>query len=149
MIFSGRAITSLVMLAIFAAMTVIGMSYPEKARMMPLLVGIPGAIMALAQLIRDIRFPEVETPTEETASEFRREIKMFSWLALFFVGVIGFGFVYAAPPLVFAFMRFGQKESWVVALIGGVGTWAILYGMFTRMLELFLFEGLLLPLLIG
>jgi hypothetical protein len=149
MIFSGRVATSLVMLAIFAAMTAIGLGYPEKARMMPLLVGIPGTLLALAQLIRDIRFPDVEAPTEEAARERRSEIGMFAWLALFLAGVMGFGFLHAAPVLVFAFMRFGQKESWAVALIGGFCTWVILYGVFTRILELFLFEGLLLPLLTG
>lgn len=149
MIFNGRAITSLVMLVIFAGMTVIAMGYPEKARMMPLLVGIPGTILALAQLIRDVRFPEARDKTEETAVESRREFKMFFWLALFFAGVMGFGFIYAAPVLVFAFLRFGQKESWTVALIGGAGAWVILYGVFATLLELFLFEGLLLPLLIG
>lgn len=146
MIFNGRALTSLVMLAIFAAMSIIGMSYPEKARMMPLLVGIPGTILALAQLIHDIRFRELRPLTDETRGELRGEMKMFLWLALFFAGVMALGFLYAAPVLVFAFMRFGQRESWPVALIGGIATWAILYGMFTWMLELFLFEGLLLPL---
>lgn len=149
MIFNGRAATSLVMLAIFAAMTAIGLGYPEKARMMPLLVGVPGTILALAQLIRDIRFPTVEALTEETIAEGRREITMFAWLALFLAGVMSFGFLYAAPVLVFAFMRFGQKESWTVALAGGFGAWVVLYGIFTRLLELFLFEGLLLPLLTG
>ena len=149
MIFNGRVATSLVMLAIFAAMTILALGYPEKARMMPLLVGIPGTILALAQLVRDIRFPDMESLSEEAAGERRREIKMFLWLALFFTGVMCFGFLYAAPPLVFAFMRFGQKEPWRVALAGGAGTWAILYGIFTKMLDLFLFEGLLLPLLIG
>jgi len=149
MMFRGRIITSLVMLAIFAVMTAIGLGYPDKARMMPLLVGIPGTLLALAQLIHDMRFRETETPTDESAGERRREIAMFGWLALFLAGIMGFGFIYAAPVLVLAFMRFGQKESWTVALAGGVGTWIILYGVFTRLLELFLFEGLLLPLLIG
>ena len=149
MIFSGRAITTLVMLAIFAGMTVIGFSYPEKARMMPLLVGIPGTIMALTQLIHDIRFPAVKSVDVDTAIERGREIKMFLWLALFFAGVMGFGFIYAAPILVFAFLYIGQKESLTVALVGGIGAWVILYGVFTRLLELFLFEGLLLPLLVG
>ena len=74
MIFSGRAATSLVMLVIFAAMTVLALGYPEKARMMPLLVGLPGTMLALAQLIRDIRFPDMEAWSEEAASERRREI---------------------------------------------------------------------------
>jgi hypothetical protein len=137
------------MLAIFAAMSIIGMSYPDKARMMPLLVGIPGSILALAQLIRDVRFPEVKARTDESVAELRTEFKMFFWLAVFFAGVLGFGFIFAAPVLVFAFMRLGQKETWLVAAFGGIGTWTILYGIFEKMLELSLFQGLLLPYLIG
>jgi len=149
MIFNGRAILSLIMLAIFAGMSIIGMGYPEKARMLPLLVGIPGTVMALAQLIRDIRFPEVEALTEDSVATMRRETKMFLWLAIFFAAVMGFGFLYGAPVTVAAFLRIGQKESWAVALVGGVGVWVVLYGVFTKILELFLFDGLLLPLLTG
>jgi hypothetical protein len=74
---------------------------------------------------------------------------MLLWLALFFAAVMGFGFLYGAPAMVFAFMRSGQNERWVVSLAGGVAAWVVLYGIFTRGLELFLFEGLLLPMLTG
>jgi len=149
MIFSGRVLTSLVIFAVFASMVVIGLGYPDKARMMPLLVGVPGTILALAQLIHDMRVPAIPSPDIDTAGQLRREAKMFLWLALFFLGVMGFGFIYAAPVLVFAFMFFGQKERWTVALAGGIGAWAILYGVFTWGLGLFLFEGFLLPMLTG
>lgn len=66
---------------------------------------------------------------------------MFLWLALFFAAAMGFGFLYGAPAMVFAIMRFGQKESWVVSLVGGVAAWAVLYGIFTKVLDLFLFSA--------
>jgi hypothetical protein len=68
---------------------------------------------------------------------------MFLWLALFLAGILAFGFLYATPVLVFAFLRFGERESWTVAAIGALGAWLILYGVFVQLLELFLFEGLL------
>lgn len=148
MSFNGRALISGIMFAIFAAMSALALGYPEKARMMPLLVGIPGTLLALAQLIHDIRLPATVSPTEENITKSRREWKMFFWIALFFVGVMSFGFIYAAPILVFAFLRFGHGESMVVAVGGGVAAWLVLYGVFARMLELFLFDGLLLPMLL-
>lgn len=149
MIFSGRAMTSLVMLAIFSAMTLIALGFPEKARMMPLLVGVPGTLLALTQLVADLRTTDRDKHFAEGEVERRRERHMLAWLGAFLVGVLGFGFLVAAPLLVFAFLRFGQRESWAVALVSGVGVWVILYAVFTRMLGLFLFDGLILSRLIG
>jgi len=141
--------TSLVMLAIFSTMSLIALGFPEKARMMPLLVGVPGTLLALAQFISDLRRVDPDRSFTEGALERRRERQMFGWLAAFLIGVLCFGFLVAAPLLVFAFLRVGQRESWAVALVSGVGVWLILYVAFTRALGLFLFEGMVLPRLIG
>ena len=152
MIFNGRIITATVMLTIFAGMSALAMTYPEKARFLPLLVGVPGTLMCLAQLFFDVRSALQDRSAEDTAEatlEYPREVKMFFWLALFLIGIISFGFLYAAPLLVFAFLRFSEKEPWKTAILGGLGAWIILYGVFTRLLELFLFEGFVTRLLIG
>jgi hypothetical protein len=143
---NSRVLTSAVMLAIFAGMTGIALGFPPQAQLMPLLVGVPGTAMALLQLIREVRAP-TEAPTAEATfeldEEHGRERKMFLWLALFLAGILAFGFLWATPVLVFAFLRFGERESWGVAVTGAVGSWLVLYLVFVRALELFLFEGLL------
>ena len=152
MILNGRILTTTAMLAIFAGMSAMALTYPEKARFLPLLVSVPATLMCLAQLVFDVRsalqdgFAEVSA---EAVAERPREMKMFVWLALFFVGIMSFGFLVGAPVLVFAFLRFGEKEPWVTAILGGLGAWIILYGVFTWVLELFIFEGFLTRLLIG
>ena len=152
MILNGRILTTTAMLAIFAGMSLMAVGYPDKARFLPLLVGVPGTLMCLAQLVFDVRSALQGRAAEDTAEatlEHPREVKMFFWLALFFIGIMSFGFLYAAPVLVFAYLRFGEKEPWKTAILGGFGAWVILYGVFTRLLELFLFEGFLTRLLIG
>jgi hypothetical protein len=152
MILNSRIITTMVMLAIFSGMSLMALGYPDKARFLPLLVGVPGTLMCLAQLIFDVRGALQDRSAEdstEAALEHPREVKMFLWLALFLLGIMSFGFLLAAPVLVFAFLRFGEKEPWVTAILGGLGSWIILYGVFTRLLELFLFEGFLTRLLVG
>lgn len=152
MILNGRIITTSVMLAIFAGMSLMAVGYPEKARFLPLLVGVPGTLMCLTQLVFDVRSAlqgRTAEDTAEAALEHPREVKMFFWLALFFIGIMSFGFLYAAPVLVLAFLRFGEKEPWKTAILGGLGAWVILYGVFTWVLELFLFEGFVTRLLIG
>ena len=152
MILNGRILTTAAMLAIFAGMSAMALTYPEKARFLPLLISVPATLMCLAQLIFDVRSVLQDRSAEDsaaTALEYPREIKMFFWLILFLLGIMSFGFLYAAPILVFAFLRFGEKEPWATAILGGLGAWIILYGVFTRLLELFLFEGILTRLLIG
>jgi hypothetical protein len=142
---SSRVLTAAVMLVIFAGMTVMALGFPAQAQLMPLLIGIPGTVMALVQLIKELRAPAEAPPAAaiEARDEQRRERKMFLWLGLFLAGVLAFGFLWATPVLIFAFLRFSERESWAVATIGAIGAWLVLYVVFVRLLELFLFEGLL------
>jgi hypothetical protein len=154
LIFSGRVTTTLVMLTVFAGMALMAIHYPPKARFMPLLVAVPATIMCLAQLVIDIRRSLRESsngaPLDAGAIADRpREIKMFFWLAMFFAGIIAFGFLYATPVLIAAFLRFGERESWTTSIVAAVASFAVLYLVFVRTLELFLFDGLVTPLIFG
>ena len=50
-----RFFMTLVMLAIFAGMVGVAMTYPAEARSMPFVVGIPGIALCLFQLFLDVR----------------------------------------------------------------------------------------------
>lgn len=142
----GRIATAALMLAIFAAMSVVALGFPPKARLMPLLIGVPATVLALIHLgleIRDAMRRAAPTPEQaaKAAAKIRTETRMISWIAGFFLGILGFGFLWGAPPLVFVFLYWGERERLAVALIGGGASWAVLYFIFGRALELFLFEG--------
>jgi Tripartite tricarboxylate transporter TctB family len=151
MTLNGRIATTLVMLTIFAGMSVMALGYPAKARFLPLLVSIPSTVMCLAQLVLDVRTARQQRagdgPVDRT--ELGREVKMFVWLAIFFGGILAFGFFYAGPIIVAAYLRFAERESWRTTVIAGVAAWLILYVVFDKLLSLYLFEGLLTPLLFG
>ena len=103
-------LTAFVMLVIFATMSLLALGFPDKARTMPLMVGIPGTLLALLQFVNELRkvpAMESEALAVESREKRRQELKLFAWLGIFFVGVMAFGFVWAAPVLVFAFLRFG------------------------------------------
>jgi len=146
MTFNGRIATSLVMLALFVGACFLALDLPKKAAFMPLLIGVPGALLCLWQVVIDLRrSPDIaEAPEDNTGEEGQSEAQAFLWLGLFAVALIGFGFIVGGPVIVFAFVRFSSGESWKSALFAATGTFALLYGMFILLLELTLFRGLIL-----
>lgn len=147
-ILNGRVATASVMMLVFVTMSLMALGFPEKARLMPLMVGIPGSILGLVQLISEIRSSTRDT-TPENGETNKAERSMFIWIFLYFFGILGFGFIYAAPLLVFAFLFIGKKESLPVSLISAAATWAILLGFFEKGFEIPLFTGLIVESIIG
>lgn len=143
MTFDGRIATTLVMLALFAGASLLALGLPQKAGFMPLLIGVPGTLLCLWQLVIDLRGGEVRDE-EAPAAEGKSEIEVFLWLAAFSVALIGFGFVVGGPIIVFAFVRLSSGESTLNALIAGAGTFLVIWGVFIWLLELPLFQGLVL-----
>ena len=147
-IMNGRVGTAFVMLLIFASMSLLALGFPPKAQLMPLLVGVPGTLLALFELISEIRRAAQETGTAEDGLS-TDERNMFLWVFLFFGGILGFGFLYAAPVLVFCFLRFGRRETLTIAAISAAATFAVLFGFFEKGFEIPLFSGLITEFLIG
>lgn len=143
-ILNGRVGTAFVMLLIFLSMSLMALGFTDKARLMPLLVGIPGILLGFVQLTTEIRQSAQRSADEANSDALSKaERNMFLWIFIFFFGLLGFGFIYAAPIVVFAFMYAGKNESLLVALISAAGTWAVLFGFFERVMEIPLFKGLI------
>lgn len=150
---SGRIATTVVMLAIFSAMSLIALGFPDKAAFTPLLVGIPGVVLCLAQLVIDLTGGArlVGADNDEQLGDggddtvTAREWFMFAWLALFTVVILGFGFHIGGSLVVFLYIRFGEREPWLNAILAGAGTFVVIWLVFTKLLELPLFDGLLMP----
>lgn len=149
-ILNGRVGTAFVMLLIFLSMSLMALGFTDKARLMPLLVGIPGILLGFVQLTTEIRQSARRSADEANSDALSKaERNMFLWIFIFFFGLLGFGFIYAAPIVVFAFMYAGKKESLLVASLGAVGTWVVLFGFFERIMEIPLFKGLVVEWLLG
>lgn len=151
--------TTFVMLVIFTSMSVMALGFPTKAGFMPLLVGIPGALLCAVQLFIDLRggsadegpAADAEDTAEQIAAPYERsrEIFMFGWLAAFTVGLFLFGFLIGGPITVFLYLKFGERESWFSSLLAAAATCVILYATFIWLLELSIFQGFILERLIG
>ncbi len=146
---NGRIITAFIMLLVFSTMTIMALYFPTKAKLMPLMFGIPGTLFGLFQLFMEIKHVMAEVPDEspeaiaKAGEERKNEIQMFLWVFLFFIFITSFGFVYASPLLVFGFLYIAKKESLKIAIIGGICTFAVIYGAFQNWFEIPLFQGLI------
>jgi hypothetical protein len=122
--------------AVFAAMVAAAASYPQEARLVPLIVGVPAMALAGWQLWRELtgeRAKMDEPATNEGAS--------IAWLAFFALLVLAGGFVAGGTIAVMVCQRFWLRERWRTALIGGAVALFVSYACFERGLGLTLFGG--------
>ncbi len=139
-----RSLLTLMMLAIFAAAVGIALTLPSKAAFMPFLVGVPGTLLCAGQLVLDLRRGGAIAAAKPRApDEGRSEAEMFGWLGAFTGILIGLGFLAGGPLVVALFVRLSARESWANTAVAALGTFLILYGVFTTLLGLHLFPGLL------
>jgi hypothetical protein len=142
----GRTLTAGIMVAIFATMVGVALTYAPDARFLPLVIGVPGLVLSVVQLAVELR---TKPDKEFTAADRRAEWKMFAWFVFFVVGIILFGFPYAGPTMVAIYLHFSWREKWYVSLGSAFFAWAVLYGVFEYVLGLPLFEGLIVQWFLG
>jgi|SRR6185312_10402171 hypothetical protein len=148
MTLNARTILAGLMLAIFAAMTATALSYPAKAAFVPLVLGVPGTVLCLIQLVTELRANQAGK-IDSKPRDVKREWVMFGWIVGFVVAVTVLGFIVAAPLVLYCYLRFNAKEPhWVAGLVAAGGL-ALIYGVFEYTLQVTLWEGLLTPLVAG
>jgi hypothetical protein len=147
----GRTGMSLIMLAIFAGMVAVASTYPEETRLLPLVIGIPGIVLCLVQVVIDGMAAKRVAPDTSLSPSPRviREVVLLGWFLGFLLAVLCFGFLLAGPVMIFAFLYFDQREPLRLAAIMAASGFAVLYLVFETLLELILFPGLVTEWLIG
>jgi heme A synthase len=139
---NGRLFLSAMMLTLFAGMSGVALSYPPKAALLPLVVGLPGTALCVLQLALDWRGRRTAmvAPRDQ-----RGRLRMLGWVVGFVAAVLLLGFLVAAPLALFAYARWQSREPrWLAALFGLAG-FAAIYGVFELLLSVSLFEGFLIP----
>jgi hypothetical protein len=137
------ALLSAAFVVIFASAAIVAkVNYPPEAASMPLIIGGVGAALSLLQLIRELR---ASRGAYEEQIDLRKDVPIYLWVWGFVLAVVAFGFVIAAPVMLFAYLRWRSKESWWLCLLLPAVVLAILYGLFETVLGVPLFEGLATP----
>jgi hypothetical protein len=126
-----------------------------QARLYPYAIGIPMIILAVAQVILDLKGYSAKQPSDGAPVDYqfsttvdpalarRRTINIFVWILGFFVGIALLGFTITIPLLVFTYLKFQGREGWLISIVLTVCAWLMFYGLFVRLLVLPFPEGLI------
>jgi hypothetical protein len=153
-----------IMLVIFTTMVGMATQWPEGARMMPLVVGIPGIVCCLIQLALDAArvydgpffrhfqtAPKAGKPSDDVVEELpefgthtvKQELRMWGYFLAFVAGLLSFGYYVSIPVMLVTFLRHEAKASWRMALLLGLGATTVIYLLFGLTLRIQLFPGYL------
>jgi hypothetical protein len=147
----GETIFALILLAVFVIIVGVGMGYSRKARMLPLVLGIPGLILAGVIVTRScVKAGKIisqersagEQEVPEEASEQKKVLIMIGWVALLIAMIWVFGFLITIPVYMVLFLK-TKGEKWPLTLGLALGSWAFLYWIFAVILKIILYPGIL------
>ena len=126
------------------------LDWPLKAKLFPLVIGIPLFCLALAEALRVLLSKdkgEAEdfrlSPDQPNDVALRRTLLAAGWSIGFFLAIVLLGFQVAVPVLLFAYIRLQGKESWLFTIVFTAAVWACFYGLFDLLLHLPFPAGLL------
>jgi hypothetical protein len=126
-----------------------------QARLYPFAIGIPMLILAIVQVILDLKGVRAKQSTDATPMDYqfsketdpviarKRTIIMFAWLFGFFFLIWLLGFPIAIALMVFTYLKFQGREPWVLSIALTVIAWLIFWGLFVKLLTLPFPEGLI------
>lgn len=151
----GRVGLTLVMLGIFLAMVFMASGFTHTARFLPLVIAIPGMILATLQLAIEIRrvMGEDATRSDDGGMDPRNRLRRlgtpFVYVIALAAGIAMFGFLIAAPLFIAGVLWLREHDSRHVIAMASIGTLAMIYISFEILLGLSFNGGLILPALFG
>lgn len=175
----GDSIFGILMLGAITMFVFYSLRYSPTARLVPLIIGIPGLVFMILQLMIDnlpgvskrlgklgskkdlfgagqIRVKEREAGetagVKKVLPPAQRRIPegiMFIWIISFVVLICLFGYLVAIPALVFSFLKFRARASWSFSILGAVMMEVVVYVGFITLLNVSLYKGLLFILISG
>lgn len=134
---------------------VVGYSHdwPLKASLFPVMIGIPLIVLAIGQLVLELRAgggPSVHPAMDlqlhaDVPPELarRRALAVFGWMGGFIALVLVVGFSLAVPVFAFSYLKFQSSTGWRTSVIIAAAAWGFFHGLFERVLQLQFQTGLI------
>lgn len=141
------AIFSLCALIFFCVFVYQAQEWRMQARLYPWAIGIPMVILAIIQVIFDLKGIESKADdnaapvdiqrTTDLAPEvvFKRTVNIFLWFFGFFAGCWLVGFSITIPLIVFCYMYFNGEKFMLSAVLTGIA-FVFFWALFIKLLNL-------------
>jgi hypothetical protein len=131
--------------------TISALEWPWKAKLFPLVIGIPLFCLATAELLWVLlgSSPTVAAADFKLSDHVPRDVARrrtalaAGWIVGFFALVLLVGFPLAVPLLVFLYLKLQGKEGWIFSVVFTAVVWGAFYGLFDLLLHLHFPAGLL------
>ncbi len=150
------AILSFVFLIFFIVFVYQAQDWRLQARLYPLAIGIPMLILAIIQVILDLRGVKAKESSDGAPVDFqlsqnidpalarKRAINIFSWIFGFFLLIWLLGFPIAIAAMMFGYLKIQSKEPWVLSIVLTAVGWICFWVLFVWLLNLPFPQGLIL-----
>lgn len=140
---------SIVLAVLFSAVAVVELvasrDYSLPGRTGPLMFGTLVAVLAIFQIIREVRGAPTAEVEEEGSSAIPRSsyITTAGWFAGILVGIYLFGMSLVLPLFVLLFLKL-HGWGWLLSMSIAIGIFALIYGVFECALKVILYHGIFL-----
>lgn len=134
----------LAMMAVSGYAVAAAWSWPWKASLFPIVIGIPVFCLAAAEVLwvllgstergaaKDFQFSQ-DVPEGEA---LKRSAAGAGWILGFFAAIVLLGFPIAVPLFVFLYLKLQGKEGWTLSIVFAAAVWGFFYGLFDQLLHL-------------
>ncbi|MBN1849874.1 MAG: tripartite tricarboxylate transporter TctB family protein [Deltaproteobacteria bacterium] len=154
--FSGKTIMYAAIMAVTVYSVILGMRWPIRAGLFPIIVSSVVLILASIELGFSLFKKESADDTDridfklstdvDKATANRKTVSTLLWLGGFLFGVILFGLPAAIPLFLFFYLKFESKEGWIFSFMMTFVFWGFFYFLFIWLLKIQFPEGALLGL---
>ncbi len=119
-------------------------NFDLRAGLFPWVIGIPVFILGLVQLFKELLGKEKrksedhlahEGPVVSQALANKRTVRISVWIFGYFLLIWLLGFSLGGVLCVFLQLKFGSREKWLLSIILTFIAWAVVYGVFDRILH--------------
>lgn len=156
-----QAIFSFVFVIFFIVFIYEAQEWRMQARLYPLAIGIPMLVLAIIQLILDLKGVERKQSDDAAPVDFqfaqaidpvlarKRTFNIFGWFFGFFIGIWLLGFTITIPLMVFGYLKIQSGEKWWLSLTLTAIAWFFFWSLFVWLLNLPFPDGLIFTLITG
>jgi len=148
-----RTLFSLLVLVFFGYLVWEAGQWRLQARLFPWVIGIPMIVLAVINIVQELRGPKEAGASNSAPSDFqltqavdravavRRTAIILSWIVGFLAGIWLIGFSITIAAMTFGYLKLQSKEGWVMSLTLTASAWLVYYVVFERTLLLPFPEG--------